>query len=1093
MSIVTSTSANFAAVVSLHAQNFATAMADAVRQAANEAEIRSAVDRQLALLERAANIALNTRHEFTVASGRIDSVYDRVIIEYKNPNSPTDRIGRSLDAAGSQRLVNQIKSRFPDIENELGHSVSSLLGVGVDGRRFIFVRYRDSHWLEEEPVEISPDSAARFLWTLFNLGISGKAFVTTNLARDFGGNSAPATTFISACYNVITSTSDTKARTMFEEWTTLFGLVCGYDSIRSQAKIATLADFYGLAPEPHELNPTALIFAAHTYYAVFMKLLAAEIASFYHRIPSPIQRLIRAPTSQSLRVTAEDLESGGLFRHLNIENFLEGDLFSWYIAAWGPELDGGLRELVSALDRYNPGTLSEDPVHNQDLLKDLYLQIIPSEVRHDFGEYYTPDWVADLVFARIGFEGRSDQRILDPACGSGTFLISAISKIKQYYQFNREAIQFDEGELLRRILSNVVGFDINPLAVLASRTNYLIAIREFLPFSDRVELPVYLCDSVVTPAEYGDLFTGAAATARVPCAATEPPFLLVPKEVGTDASTIALYAGTIEHCIRVRFSSDEFVSECRERTIPIVDQELHKNLYQTLLDLQAERKNDIWVRIIKNSFAPLFAGKFDLIVGNPPWINWENLPPEYRDMSAGIWEHYRLLGHIPVQRRQVSRYSKTDAAILMTYVAADKYAKEGALLGLVLPRTIFQSELGGWHFRKFELPDERPLAVNSVDDIDRLRPFSGQATNMSCVAALTFDREPTRYPVPWNRWEPTRQVSPDMPYSAVRQVVTVRPIQAQPIDVGQRQSPWVVGDEACLRVLRSVTSPTVYAATAREGINTRGANGIFFVDACCRNRQIFITNRKSDGRNDRIDEITQSIEPEYLYPLLRGENVGRFVARPHHFVLVPHESSDPVDPVPFRNLPARTREFFAHFRVQLSERKKFRNFDPTQGPWHGLYSVLSATFSPYKVVWREMHNGCVAAAISNASLPYSSNAVVIPDHKLFLIPCSSMEEADFVSGFLNSEIANFIVASYVVTTGISTHILQRVPMPRFDASNPLHVRLSEVSRDFRECGTEIALLDGRLRELNRLVANQLDLGGHARSRIRDALAQLRLT
>jgi SAM-dependent methyltransferase len=555
--------------------------------------------------------------------------------------------------------------------------------------------------------------------------------------------------------------------------------------------------------------------------------------------------------------------------------------------------------------------LSEDPVHNQDLLKDLYLQIIPSEVRHDLGEYYTPDWVADLVFSRVAFEGRSDQRVLDPACGSGTFLTLAISKIKQYYQFNREAMEFDEAELLRRILTNVVGFDINPLAVLASRTNYLIAIREFLPFSDRVELPVYLCDSVVTPAEYGDLFTGAAATARVPCAATRPPFLLVPKEVGEDASTIALYAGTIEHCMRVRFSPDEFIEECRQRDIQVVDPELHKNLYQTLLDLQAENKNGIWARIIKNSFAPLFAGKFDLIVGNPPWINWENLPPEYREMSAGIWEHYKLTGNIPGQRRQVSKYSKTDAAILMTYVAADKYAKEGALLGLVLPRTIFQSELGGWHFRKFELPDGRPLAIASVDDIDRLRPFSGQATNMSCVAAFTFGGEPTRYPVPWNRWEPTRQVRPDTPYPVVLQVVRIRPIHAQPIDVDQRQSPWVVGDEACLRVLRSLATPTVYAAVAREGMNTRGANGIFFVDASFHNGQIFITNRKSDGRNDSVDEITQSIEPDFLYPLLRGENVGRFIAEPEHFVLVPHHSHDPVDPAPFRNLPERTREFLA--------------------------------------------------------------------------------------------------------------------------------------------------------------------------------------
>jgi Eco57I restriction-modification methylase len=425
--------------------------------------------------------------------------------------------------------------------------------------------------------------------------------------------------------------------------------------------------------------------------------------------------------------------------------------------------------------------------------------------------------------------------------------------------------------LLRRILANVVGFDINPLAILASRTNYLIAIREFLPFSDRVELPVYLCDSVVTPSEYGDLFTGAASTARVPCAAAQPPFLLVPKEVGSDAATIAVYASTIEHSIRIGFSPDEFIGECEQRGIDLLDPQLHRNLFQTLVNLQAERKNGIWARIIKNSFAPLFAGKFDLIVGNPPWINWENLPPEYRDISAGIWEHYGLIGDIPIPRRQASNYSKTDVAILMTYVAADKYAKEGALLGLVLPRTIFQSELGGWHFRRFELPDGSGLAVNSVDDIDRLRPFSGQATNMSCVAAFRYAAQTISYPVPWNRWEPARRIDPHTPYSVVLQAATITPLQAQPIDIEQRQSPWVVGDREGLRLLRTVTIPTVYAGLAREGINTRGANGIFFVDVSLQGGQIFVTNRRYDGRNGEVDEITQAIERDYLYPLLRGE------------------------------------------------------------------------------------------------------------------------------------------------------------------------------------------------------------------------------
>jgi hypothetical protein len=145
------------------------------------------------------------------------------------------------------------------------------------------------------------------------------------------------------------------------------------------------------------------------------------------------------------------------------------------------------------------------------------------------------------------------------------------------------------------------------------------------------------------------------------------------------------------------------------------------------------------------------------------------------------------------------------------------------------------------------------------------------------------------------------------------------------------------------------------------------------------------------------------------------------------------------------------------------------------------------------VVWREMHSGCVAAAISDAAPPDESTAVVIPDHKLFIIPCSSMEEADFVCGFLNSEVANFIVGSYAVTTGISTHILRRIPIPRFEPSNTLHIRLSELSRGFREHRSRLTLLDERLHELNRLVGQEIGLGTRARARIRDAVQELRIT
>lgn len=61
--------------------------------------------------------------------------------------------------------------------------------------------------------------------------------------------------------------------------------------------------------------------------------------AFFHKVPTPLERMIQAPTGAKLRREIEELEAGGIFRHLNITNFLEGDLFAWYIPVWTGEIE----------------------------------------------------------------------------------------------------------------------------------------------------------------------------------------------------------------------------------------------------------------------------------------------------------------------------------------------------------------------------------------------------------------------------------------------------------------------------------------------------------------------------------------------------------------------------------------------------------------------------------------------------------------------------------------------------------------------------------------------------------------------------------
>ena len=118
-------------LIARKAAEFADQIKQAAAMADKEEEIRIAVETQLAFVQKEAGIKLEGKHEFTVASGRVDSVYDRVIIEYKNPKSPADRIGPKAVSPGTKKVVKQIKDgkkrigifygagHLPDMEERL--------------------------------------------------------------------------------------------------------------------------------------------------------------------------------------------------------------------------------------------------------------------------------------------------------------------------------------------------------------------------------------------------------------------------------------------------------------------------------------------------------------------------------------------------------------------------------------------------------------------------------------------------------------------------------------------------------------------------------------------------------------------------------------------------------------------------------------------------------------------------------------------------------------------------------------------------------------------------------------------------------------
>jgi hypothetical protein len=553
----------------------------AVAFAESEEDLRIEVEKAIEVFRKEADLPeLKGHHEVTIGKGRADSVYDYVFIEYKKPG----RLKESNDSPGNREVIKQLQDRAKAFKSELKRDPKELFGVGTDGSYFITGRYRNGKWEISPARERSLYVVEDFLRKLSSLGVAGKPFLAEYLAGDFGAESERklAREGIEKLYwriREVEKEPDTypKAKVLFDQWRILFGEVCGYDIKAPSSKIKQLGEFYGVKKDP---NPAALLFAVHSYYALFMKFLAAEIATMFNPLSASfLAGLHQAGSSEKLREKLRELEDGGIYRHLGIKNFLEGDLFSWYLDTWDDNIEKIIRQMVACLDEYDPKTLSIDPVESRDLLKKLYQQLFPKTVRHDLGEYYTPDWLAEHVLNEIGYGGNPNSRLLDPACGSGTFLVMAINKVREYAEENL----IPKHELLPKILNNIIGFDLNPLAVMAARTNYLLALRELLKLGGEIEIPVYLCDSIMTPAEYGELITKEGVVTggigKVQELKTSAARFMIPTEIAQSRQSVAVYTEELEHCIRNDYSEDEFIARLENEKITMHSADLHKALY----------------------------------------------------------------------------------------------------------------------------------------------------------------------------------------------------------------------------------------------------------------------------------------------------------------------------------------------------------------------------------------------------------------------------------------------------------------------------------------------------------------------------------
>lgn len=546
--------------------------------------------------------------------GRIDALLGRSILEYKSDL-------RAERAEAESQLTRYLTER----EGATGHRY---VGLAMDGATFTaYERAKDGDLRELARHSASADGAHQLLaWLQTVLAIGEELPPEPDRVRRELGRDSPA------------------YRRAQGELAALWGDVASHPDVQLKRKLWDdyLEHVYGTRIVGDQL------FLQHTYLTVVAKTMATSVLG---EIPGNAQALL----------------SGEPFERAGIHGAVESDFFDWVLSASGGE------QLVTRLARQVSRFRLADVEH--DVMKGLYESLIDPEQRHDLGEYYTPDWLASWMCER-STEQPLEQRVLDPACGSGTFLFHAV---RRYLEAAEES-GLPPDQALEGCADKVIGIDVHPVAVAIARVTYLLAIGEerLQARPARLTVPVYLGDSLQWNTE--GFFGRREVRVQVP----NGPVLHFPDHVVEDAARFdAIVHAMIEYAEPPAAETAGFRAWLRRNGITDArDITTLERTYEDLAILRQTGRNHIWGYVLRNLSRPFAlsapARRADVVIGNPPWLSYRYMAPRMQERFREECKERRLwTGGNVATHQDISAYFFARAVEL--------YLKDGGCIAFVMP------------------------------------------------------------------------------------------------------------------------------------------------------------------------------------------------------------------------------------------------------------------------------------------------------------------------------------------------------------------------------------------------------------------------
>ena len=664
-----------------------------------------------------------------------------------------------------------------------------------------------------------------------------------------------------------------------------------------------------------------------------------------------------------------------------------------------------------------------------DVLRPLYEHFVDASDRKGFGEFYTPDWLAELLVREVCDEPWCDQAIdhaliamkqqkpiekvgvLDPTCGSGTFLYHAALKILQSTKMNSLS-KSDKSAVLCALVN---GIDVHPVAAEIARATLLRALPTEPPQGE-ASIRIHQGDALMIHDVADETSLFRPRNGEIQVITPKGREILIPRNFVERAS----FVDDLRRLVWTATRESELPYDIQHYG-GAQDKEEIIECHRQLTEIIRKEGDSVWTWFIHNITGPyrLAETKVDRIVANPPWVKLADIQVRSRkrsleqfaqDKEIGLWAGGKQAPHFDIAQLFIKRCR----ALYMNEPDQDPAAW-----------LVKKSAIGGGNWELFR--EWHQSILQQSLDLEKVQPFGNGDARRCCVLFET--RKSTLSKCSSNQLiAKLRYRTKPKPNDQLEDVLESLLISAAPTRLPKKPSDYNNSDAGLKFRQGAIITPKVLTVTNKVQQDTKST--------------CLITTEKSLKRPwSTLNPQTGTVPKSWLRNLLISKAVLPFSSSPSevHWAIVPTGKDGNLD-----KHAAEKNSFWNELeQIYQDYRGKGKSTPQTLTTLINYHAALSAQLR-LNSARRTMVVYPSSGDIMRSCRLQPTDIII--DSTLYWLVASNAKEAAYLTAILNAPCLNdaFVQAR---TSGRDFHLnpWRCVPIPRFDSEYPNHTALASLT------------------------------------------------